>query len=110
MHQSGDMARMQRRRCDHQPIRGLDAPAGKNEFARHETMPLMAASKKHFGDFFRTIDENERRRIPRFSIWKALVANGSGQPFGPIGRYSTFDYRIRSICAHQHLLSKAARR
>ena len=59
-------------------------------------------------DFLRAIDENKRCRIPRLSIGKALVANGTGQPFGPIGRDSAFDRRIRGICAHQHLLLEAA--
>jgi len=39
-------------------------PAGKDELARQEAVPLMAPPEQHFRDRLGAVDQNQRRRNP----------------------------------------------
>ena len=69
-HQRSQMTVIERGGDRHQPVGRLDAAAGKDEFARQEAMPLVTAAEQHLRDRLGAVDQNQRRRIPRFDVGK----------------------------------------
>ena len=73
-HQPRGVARVQRRSSRHQPIGGLNAPAGKHEFPGQELWLLVAASEQHLRHAFGAIDQNQRGGIARPQIGERSIA------------------------------------
>src|SRR4029077_5739641 len=106
--QAGDVTIVQSGKRCHLAIARLDAAAGKDEFAPHKTMPLVAAAEQHFWHALGAVDEDQRRRIPRFQVWKSLIADGLGQPLDPVGCNSTLDRLISTRVPHYKSVSLLA--
>src|SRR5580658_7435999 len=107
-HEAGNVTIVQSGQRRHLPIRRLDAAARKNEFTRHETVPLVAAAEQHFWHALGAVDKDQRRRIPRFQVRKSLVADGLGQPLDPVGRDPARDGRISAGVTHYTCISLLA--
>ena len=107
-HQAGDVAVVQSGERRHLPVRRLDAAAGKNEFSRHETVPLVAAAEQHFRHGLGAVDEDQRRGIPRFQVRKSLIADGLGQPLDPVGGDAALDRWVSTRVTHYTSISLLA--
>jgi hypothetical protein len=70
--------RVERPRRDHAPVLGLDATAGKDEFARHEPMAGMSLAHEHPRPrALAMIDENECGGVA--GTERASAGGGFGQ-------------------------------
>src|SRR5262245_60772749 len=75
--------RMQLADRRHQAVECLDAPTGKDKFARHEFVPGMTAAKQHFRSMCGPIDQHKRGSVARLAVRKGHVALRHSHALGP---------------------------
>ena len=103
LHQVGFRVGVQRFRDRHEPVGRIYPPAGENEFAWHEFVPLVAFAEQDLGQRPRPVDQDQCRRILRPHVGRREVTldlvhplDESVHPLEPVRLHVTH-YWVSSI-------------